>query len=199
MFTGIISAIGRISSVDRQDGQARFGLAADELDMAGVQLGDSIAVNGVCLTVIEFDAAGFSADLSRETLELTTLGQADVGTSVNLERALALGDSLGGHMVTGHVDGVGVVKSVTPDAGSVRLTIEAPEQLARYIAQKGSVCIDGVSLTVNGVDGAVFELMIVPHTQLATIIEQYEPGTLVNLEIDMIARYLERLMQYTSS
>jgi riboflavin synthase len=199
MFTGIISAIGRISSVDRQDGQARFGLAADELDMAGVQLGDSIAVNGVCLTVIEFDTAGFSADLSRETLELTTLGQADVGTSVNLERALALGDSLGGHMVTGHVDGVGVVKSVTPDAGSVRLTIEAPEQLARYIAQKGSVCIDGVSLTVNGVDGAVFELMIVPHTQLATIIEQYEPGTLVNLEIDMIARYLERLMQYTSS
>jgi riboflavin synthase len=199
MFTGIISAIGRISSVDRQDGQARFGLAADELDMAGVQLGDSIAVNGVCLTVIEFDTAGFSADLSRETLELTTLGQADVGTSVNLERALALGDSLGGHMVTGHVDGVGVVKSVTPDAGSVRLTIEAPEQLARYIAQKGSVCIDGVSLTVNGVDGAVFELMIVPHTQLATIIDQYEPGTLVNLEIDMIARYLERLMQYTSS
>jgi riboflavin synthase len=199
MFTGIISAIGRISSVDRQDGQARFGLAADELDMAGVQLGDSIAVNGVCLTVIEFDTAGFSADLSRETLDLTTLGQADVGTSVNLERALALGDSLGGHMVTGHVDGVGVVKSVTPDAGSVRLTIEAPEQLARYIAQKGSVCIDGVSLTVNGVDGAVFELMIVPHTQLATIIDQYESGTLVNLEIDMIARYLERLMQYTSS
>jgi riboflavin synthase len=199
MFTGIISAIGRISSVDRQDGQARFGLAADELDMAGVQLGDSIAVNGVCLTVIEFDTAGFSADLSRETLELTTLGQADVGTSVNLERALALGDSLGGHMVTGHVDGVGVVKSVTPDAGSVRLTIEAPEQLARYIAQKGSVCIDGVSLTVNDVDGAVFELMIVPHTQLATIIDQYEPDTLVNLEIDMIARYLERLMQYTSS
>ena len=199
MFTGIISAIGRISSVDRQDGQARVGLAADELDMAGVQLGDSIAVNGVCVTVIEFDTAGFSADLSRETLELTTLGQADVGTSVNLERALALGASLGGHMVTGHVDGVGVVKSVTPDAGSVRLTIEAPEQLERYIAQKGSVCIDGVSLTVNGVDGAVFELMIVPHTQLATIIDQYEPGTLVNLEVDMIARYLERLMQYTSS
>ena len=199
MFTGIISAIGRISSVDRQDGQARVGLAADELDMDGVQLGDSIAVNGVCVTVIEFDTAGFSADLSRETLELTTLGQADVGTSVNLERALALGDSLGGHMVTGHVDGVGVVKSVTPDAGSVRLTIEAPEQLERYIAQKGSVCIDGVSLTVNGVDGAVFELMIVPHTQLATIIDQYEPGTLVNLEVDMIARYLERLMQYTSS
>jgi riboflavin synthase len=199
MFTGIVSANGKISSVDRQDGQARFSIATGELDMVGVQLGDSIAVNGVCLTVIEFAADSFSADLSRETLDLTTLGEARVDASVNLERALALGDSLGGHMVTGHVDGVGTVRSVTPDAGSIRLAIEAPEPLARYIAQKGSVCIDGVSLTVNGVEGAVFDLMIVPHTQVATIIDNYESGTLVNIEVDMIARYLERLMQYTSS
>jgi riboflavin synthase len=199
MFTGIVSAKGKISAVDRQDGQARFAIATGELDMAGVQLGDSIAVNGVCLTVIEFDAGSFSADLSRETLDLTTLGKIEADTSVNLERALALGDSLGGHMVTGHVDGVGTVRSVIPDAGSVRLAIEAPEPLARYVAQKGSVCIDGVSLTVNGVEGAVFNLMIVPHTQVATIIDGYQPGTLVNIEVDMIARYLERLMQYTSS
>jgi riboflavin synthase len=199
MFTGIVSAKGKISAVDRQDGQARFAIATGELDMAGVQLGDSIAVNGVCLTVIEFDAGSFSADLSRETLDLTTLGKIEADTSVNLERALALGDSLGGHMVTGHVDGVGTVRSVTPDAGSVRLVIAAPEPLARYVAQKGSVCIDGVSLTVNGVEGAVFNLMIVPHTQVATIIDGYQPGTLVNIEVDMIARYLERLMQYTSS
>jgi riboflavin synthase len=199
MFTGIVSAKGKISAVDRQDGQARFAIATGELDMAGVQLGDSIAVNGVCLTVIEFDAGSFSADLSRETLDLTTLGKIEADTSVNLERALALGDSLGGHMVTGHVDGVGTVRSVTPDAGSVRLAIEAPEPLARYVAQKGSVCIDGVSLTVNGVEGAVFNLMIVPHTQVATIIDGYQPGTRVNIEVDMIARYLERLMQYTSS
>jgi riboflavin synthase len=199
MFTGIVSANGKISSVDRQDGQARFSIATGELDMVGVQLGDSIAVNGVCLTVIEFAADSFSADLSRETLDLTTLGEARVDASVNLERALALGDSLGGHMVTGHVDGVGTVRSVTPDAGSIRLAIEAPEPLARYIAQKGSVCIDGVSLTVNGVEGAVFDLMIVPHTQAATVIDNYESGTLVNIEVDMIARYLERLMQYTSS
>jgi riboflavin synthase len=199
MFTGIVSAKGKISSVDRQDGQARFSIATGELDMVGVQLGDSIAVNGACLTVIEFSNDSFSADLSRETLDLTTLGDIQVSASVNLERALALGDSLGGHMVTGHVDGVGTVRSSTPDAGSIRLVIEAPESLARYIAKKGSVCIDGVSLTVNGVEGAAFDLMIVPHTQVATIIDGYEPGTLVNIEVDMIARYLERLMQYTSS
>jgi riboflavin synthase len=199
MFTGIVSAKGKISSVDRQDGQARFSIATGELDMVGVQLGDSIAVNGACLTVIEFSNDSFSADLSRETLDLTTLGDIQAGASVNLERALALGDSLGGHMVTGHVDGVGTVRSLTPDAGSIRLVIEAPESLARYIAKKGSVCIDGVSLTVNGVEGAAFDLMIVPHTQVATIIDGYEPGTPVNIEVDMIARYLERLMQYTSS
>ncbi|MCP3999571.1 MAG: riboflavin synthase [Gammaproteobacteria bacterium] len=198
MFTGIVSAKGTVSSIDRQEGQARFTFASKELDMRGVKLGDSIAVNGVCLTVVDFSTKSFSADLSRETLGMTTFANCQVEARVNLERALALGDSLGGHMVTGHIDGVGTVRSVLPDAGSVCLKIEVPELLARYIAKKGSVCVDGVSLTVNSVFGAVFELMIVPHTQVATIIDGYEPGTPVNIEVDMIARYLERLMQYTS-
>ena len=198
MFTGIVGALGKVSAVDRQDGQARLQIATGTLDMSGAQPGDSIAVNGACLTAVEIITGGFAADLSRETLDLTTLGENKPDDVVNLERALALGDSLGGHLVTGHVDGIGRVKSVRPDAGSVRLTIEAPEVLARYIAQKGSVCIDGTSLTVNGVNGAVFELMIVPHTQACTIIGAYEVGTRVNIEVDMIARYLERLVQYTT-
>lgn len=198
MFTGIVGALGKVSAVDRQDGQARLQIATGTLDMSGVQPGDSIAVNGACLTVVEINADGFGADLSSETLNLTTLGESKPDDVVNLERALALGDLLGGHLVTGHVDGIGTVQSVTPDAGSVRLTIEAPEALARYIAQKGSVCIDGTSLTVNSVNGAVFELMIVPHTQACTVIGAYEVGTRVNIEVDMIARYLERLVQYTT-
>ena len=198
MFTGIVGALGLVSAVDRQDGQARVQISTGTLDMSGVQPGDSIAVNGACLTAVEINADGFCADLSRETLDLTTLGESKPDDVVNLERAMALGDSLGGHLVNGHVDGIGTVKSVTPDAGSVRLTIEAPEVLARYIAQKGSVCIDGTSLTVNGVNGAVFELMIVPHTQTCTIIGAYEVGTRVNIEVDMISRYLERLVQYTT-
>jgi riboflavin synthase len=198
MFTGIVGALGLVSAVDRQDGQARLQISTGTLDMSGVQPGDSIAVNGACLTAVEINADGFGADLSRETLDLTTLGESKPDDVVNLERAMVLGDSLGGHLVTGHVDGIGTVQSVTPDAGSVRLTIEAPEALARYIAQKGSVCIDGTSLTVNGVNGAVFELMIVPHTQTCTIIGAYEVGTRVNIEVDMISRYLERLVQYTT-
>jgi riboflavin synthase len=197
MFTGIVTATGSIDSIKKQDGQARFRINTRELDLAGAKLGDSIAVNGACLTVVALHEAGFSADLSRETLELTTLGAATDGDMINLECALALGESLGGHLVTGHVDGVGKVLSVTPDAGSLRLSIQAPEPLARYIAQKGSICVDGTSLTVNSVDAAVFEVTIVPHTQANTIIAGYEPETRVNIEIDMIARYLERLVQYT--
>lgn len=197
MFTGIVTATGIIESIEKQDGQARFRMNTPHLDLADAKLGDSIAVNGACLTVVELHTNGFSADLSRETLELTSLGAATEGDIINLERALALGDSLGGHLVTGHVDGIGTVVSVTPDAGSLQLSIEAPEALARYIAKKGSVCVDGISLTVNGVDGAAFELTIVPHTRTNTIIAAYEPGTPVNIEIDMIARYLERLVQYT--
>ena len=199
MFTGIVTATGSIDSIHKQDGQARLRFNTRDLDLANAKPGDSIAVNGACLTAAELHADGFSADLSPETLELTTFGVAAEGDSVNLERALSLGESLGGHLVTGHVDGIGTVRSITPDSGSLCLSIEAPESLARYIARKGSVCVDGVSLTVNGVDGAVFELMIVPHTQTNTIIAAYEPETLVNIEIDMIARYLERLVQYTGN
>jgi riboflavin synthase len=199
MFTGIVTATGSIESIQKQDGQALFRVNTHQLDLANAKTGDSIAVNGACLTAVELHAGGFSADLSRETLEHTTLGAAKEGDKINLERALALGDSLGGHLVTGHVDGVGKVLSVTPDADSLQLSIEVPEALARYIAKKGSICVDGASLTVNGIDGAVFELTIVPHTRTNTIIAGYEPGTPVNIEIDMIARYLERLVQYTGN
>jgi riboflavin synthase len=157
-------------------------------------MGDSIAVNGVCLTAVELPGDGFSADVSNETLALTTLGNLKVGSRVNLEKALTLSDRLGGHLVSGHVDGIGTVLERSPDARSERFVIEAPDVLARYIAQKGSVCVDGTSLTVNKVDGARFELNIVPHTLQETIIGDYVPGSEVNLEVDLIARYLERLM-----
>jgi len=198
MFTGIVTAVGWLAAIDGGDGQARFRINTADLDMDGVQLGDSIAVNGCCLTVVEIHHDGFSADLSRETLDLTTLGTAKEGARVNLERALALGDALGGHLVTGHVDGQGSLVSVVEDAGSLRLTLEVPTALARFIAQKGSVCVDGVSLTVNAVDGAQFELMIVPHTQECTVIADYVPGTVVNIEVDIIARYVERLAQQSA-
>jgi riboflavin synthase len=180
-----------------QEGQGTFRFATGKLDMSGVSLGDSIAVNGACLTVIELHADGFSADLSRETMDCTTFGEQAAGAEINLERALALGDSLGGHLVTGHVDGVGVVQSLIADGDSLRLAIEVPVALARYIAQKGSVCVDGTSLTVNRVNDALFEVMIVPHTQVETIVSHYAKGTRVNIEVDMIARYLERIVQYT--
>jgi len=197
MFTGIIAAVGKIAAIEKADGKATFRLATGKLDLSGLKLGDSIAVNGACLTVVAFTGQEFSADLSRETLDCTTLGQLQTGAPVNLERALSLGDSLGGHLVTGHVDGVGTVVSLQPDADSVRLSIEVPEALARYVARKGSICVDGISLTVNAVAGRIFEVMIVPHTQAETVIRTYEPGTHVNIEVDMIARYLERIVQYT--
>jgi riboflavin synthase len=197
MFTGIIAAVGAVAAIDMRAGDGTFRFATGRLPLGAAKLGDSIAVNGTCLTVTALHADGFSADLSRETLDCTTLGEQAVGNAVNLEHALALGDALGGHLVTGHVDGVGTVQSVLPDGESVRLAIAAPADLARYIAQKGSVCVDGVSLTVNKVAGAVFELMIVPHTQASTIFGAYAAGTRVNIEVDMIARYLERMMQYT--
>jgi riboflavin synthase len=197
MFTGIVSAVGKIVAIDKAERRATFCFATGKLDLEGLKLGDSIAVNGACLTVIAFADKEFSADLSRETLECTTLGQLQPGVSVNLERALSLGDSLGGHLVTGHIDGVGTVLRMQPDADSLRLSVELPESLARYVARKGSVCVDGVSLTVNAVAGPVFEVMIVPHTQAETIIGTYGSGTHVNIEVDMIARYLERIVQYT--
>jgi riboflavin synthase len=196
MFTGIVAAVGEIADINLQDGDGVFRFATGKLPMEGVGLGDSIAVNGCCLTVTRLHSDGFSADLSRETIDCTTLGGRESGDAVNMEKALALGESLGGHLVTGHIDGVGQVIELRPDGDSLRLSIEAPQRLARYIAAKGSVCVDGASLTVNTVTAKVFELMIVPHTQAETIVGQYQAGTRVNIEVDIIARYLERLSQF---
>jgi len=197
MFTGIISAVGEIASIDLQAHQGAYRFVTGKLDMADAKLGDSIAVNGACLTVTELHDDGFSADLSGETLECTTFGERKVGDPVNLERALRMGESLGGHLVTGHVDGVGTVRGVESLADALRIRVEVPGQLARYVAPKGSICIDGISLTVNGVENSIFDVMIVPHTQEETIIANYRDESRVNIEVDMIARYLERIVQYT--
>jgi len=194
MFTGIIQAIGRIHTLEPRQGDVRLTLGTDKLDMAGVVPGDSIAVNGVCLTAARVDGPGLSADVSRETLSLTTLGDLQAGSGVNLEKALTLATPLGGHLVSGHVDGIGKVLDRREDARSVRFKIEAPPGLARYIAHKGSISVDGASMTVNGVSGQVFDLNIIPHTLQETILSEYGPGTRVNLEVDLIARYLERLL-----
>jgi riboflavin synthase len=194
MFTGIIEAIGAIRQLEARGGDVRLHVAVGKLDMRDVHPGDSIATNGVCLTVVDHSAEWFSADVSRETLSLTTLGGLSSGSRVNLEKALAVGDRLGGHIVSGHVDGVGEVIALHPDARSTRYRLRAPAPLARYIAHKGSVCIDGVSLTVNSVEGAEFDLNIIPVTMRETVFGEYRPGSRVNLEVDVIARYLERLL-----
>ncbi|MDQ1363723.1 MAG: Riboflavin synthase eubacterial/eukaryotic [Pseudomonadota bacterium] len=194
MFTGIIQAVGKIESIRNKGGDARIWIHTGKLDMRDVQLGDSIAANGVCLTAIELKADAYCADVSGETLSLTTLGDLQTGSAVNLEKALTPTTRLGGHLVSGHVDGVGRVMDRRDDARSVRFVIEAPSNLAKYIAMKGSITVDGVSLTVNKVDGCRFELNIVPHTLQETIMNQYQSGHRVNLEVDLIARYLERLL-----
>jgi riboflavin synthase len=194
MFTGIIQSVGEIVAREARGGDARLMVATGKLAMQGVVVGDSIAVNGVCLTAVDLAEGRFAADVSRESLSLTTLGDLRPGSPVNLEKALTLATPLGGHLVSGHVDGVGEVLERREDARSWRLRIQAPAPLARYIAQKGSICVDGVSLTVNTVHGAQFDLNIVPHTLDETIIRLYQPGTRVNLEVDLIARYLERLV-----
>jgi riboflavin synthase len=194
MFTGIIQSIGTVRDMQPKGGDMRLSIATGKLDMNDVALGDSIAVNGVCLTAIAFDGSSFSADVSRETLSLTSLGNLNRGSSVNLEKALTLQTRLGGHLVSGHVDGLGEVISRHDDGRSVRFSIRTPDSLAKYISAKGSICIDGTSLTVNKVDGSTFELNIVPHTLEETIIAGYHAGTKVNLEVDIIARYLERLL-----
>lgn len=194
MFTGIIAAIGKIETIQPQGGDLRLQVATQKLDLADVALGDSIAVNGVCLTVVEINAAKLSFDVSRESLERTSLGSVQTGSAVNLEKALAVGDRLGGHFVSGHVDGLGKVLSLQESARSVTCRIEVPVGLERYIAEKGSICIDGVSLTVNNVGDNWFEVNIIPHTMQETIISHYQAATKVNLEVDLIARYLERLL-----
>ncbi len=194
MFTGIIQATGEIRALERRDGDARLSIGVGRLDMGDVALGDSIAVNGVCLTVVEFDARSFVADVSSETLACTTLGDLAPGARVNLEKALTPTTRLGGHLVSGHVDGVGEVLQRWSDARSERFRIRAPKDLAKYIAAKGSICVDGISLTVNRVEGAEFELNIVPHTLSETAMGEFTAGRRVNLEVDVIARYLERLL-----
>lgn len=194
MFTGIIEAKGRVARLEPKGGDLRLLIETGDLPLADVQLGDSIATNGVCLTVVELPGSGYWADVSGETLEHTTIGHWSTGQPVNLEKALTPTTRLGGHIVSGHVDGVGEVVERHQDARSERFTIRAPDALAKYIAHKGSITVDGTSLTVNKVDGARFELNIVPHTLKWTIMDGYQPGTRVNLEVDVLARYLERLL-----
>lgn len=194
MFTGIVEAKGEIVSLTPKGGDVTLRIRSGALDLSDVQLGDSIAVNGVCLTAVTLPGDGFTADVSGETLRLTTLGNLRSGSVVNLEKALTPTTRLGGHLVSGHVDGLGEVMSIKPDARSIRFDIRAPDVLAKYIAHKGSITVDGISLTVNSVDGAIFSLNIVPHTQQMTTIAEWKPGSKVNLEVDVIARYLERLL-----
>ena len=194
MFTGIVQGVGRIRSVEPHGGDVTLWIATGDVSLADVAIGGSIAVNGCCLTAVRLEPDAFAADLSRETLSLTTAGDWSPGTPVNLEKALTAGQALGGHYVTGHVDGVGRVIARHDDARSVRVEFEVPAELARYVARKGSICVDGVSLTVNGVAGTRFDVNLVPHTLEMTILGGYRPGTRVNLEVDIIARYLERLV-----
>ena len=194
MFTGIIAAIGHVESVEPSGGDLRLNINAGKLDLADVRLGDSIAINGVCLTVVAIVDAILSFDVSQETLDRTSLGQALPGSSINLEKAMAVGDRLGGHIVSGHVDGLGQVIAMETAARSVKFRFALPAELERYIAEKGSICIDGTSLTINQVGPGWFEVNIIPHTMQETIISDYREGTQVNLEVDLIARYLERLL-----
>lgn len=194
MFTGIIEAIGTIGAMTPKGGDVRVLVATGKLDLTDVKLGDSIAVNGVCLTAVELPGNGFWADVSRETLARTAFVDLKPGSRVNLEKALMPTSRLGGHLVSGHVDGVGAVVSREENARAVQFRIRAPRELAKYIALKGSITVDGTSLTVNAVNGAEFELTIVPHTLAETVMADYRPGRQVNLEVDLLARYLERLL-----
>lgn len=194
MFTGIIESIGSIRALTPKGGDVRVHVETGKLDLSDVKLGDSIAVNGVCLTAVELPGDGFWADVSRETLARTAFIDLKAGSKVNLEKALTPTTRLGGHLVSGHIDGVGEIIARADNARAVQFTIRAPRELAKYIAHKGSITVDGTSLTVNAVNGAEFELTIVPHTLAETIMVDYRPGRQVNLEVDLLARYLERLL-----
>jgi riboflavin synthase len=194
MFTGIVVDVGTVKAREPRGGDVRMVIGLDKIDPAGLHLGDSICVQGCCLTVAELMGRAFAADVSRETLSLTTLGELAVGSPVNLEPSLKAGDALGGHLVSGHVDGVAVIESVFADARSRRVKITVPDHLAKYIARKGSVAIDGVSLTVNEVEGSDFGVNLIPHTQQVTTLGRLAQGVRVNLEVDQVARYVERLM-----
>ena len=194
MFTGLIAGVGRLAARETRGGDARLRIDVGTLPFDGVQLGESIAVNGCCLTVVEFDASSFAVDASNETLALTTLGRLAIGAPVNLERAMLPTDRLGGHLVSGHVDGLAIAAKRWDDARAERWRFEAPMALLRYVAHKGSVCVDGVSLTVNEVDDAGFEVALIPHTVEHTTFHALREGDAVNIEVDLLARYVERLL-----
>ena len=194
MFTGLIAGVGRLVAREPRGGDMRLRIEVGTLPFADVALGESIAVNGCCLTVVEFDAAGFAVDASNETLALTTLGVLDIDAPLNLERAMLPTDRLGGHLVSGHVDGLGRAVRRWDDARAVRWRIEVPSALLRYIAHKGSVCVDGISLTVNAVDNTGFEVALIPHTVEHTTFHALREGNAVNIEVDLLARYVERLL-----
>ena len=197
MFTGIIIASGRLVSIAERGGDLELGIDATGLDMSRIAVGDSVSVQGVCLTATRIEAPVFYADVSRETLAKTTLGKLKAGARVNLEPSLRAGDALGGHLVSGHVDAVGRLVDLKEDARSRRLQFELPQALMRFVAPKGSICIDGVSLTVNRVEGQLFDVNIIPHTSEVTTLSDLARGDSVNVEIDVIARYLDRLMVRT--
>jgi riboflavin synthase len=194
MFTGIVQDVGRLVSRETRGGDVRLLIAFDRLDPSAMHVGDSICVQGCCLTAVELRDRTFAADVSRETLSLTTLGDLAPGDPVNLEPSLKAGDPLGGHLVSGHVDGVGEIAAIGGDARSTRIEITVPAALARYIARKGSVTIEGVSLTVNEVHGARFGINLIPHTQAVTTLGALRVGARVNVEVDPLARYIERLL-----
>lgn len=194
MFTGIIQALGSIQKLDNRGNDIRLTVNSPALDMTDVALGDSIATNGVCLTVTDMGSDFYCADVSAETIKLTGFAHYGVGSVVNLEKAMRPTDRFGGHIVSGHVDGVGHVSRIMKHTDYVEIWVKAPDDIAKYIAHKGSITVDGVSLTVNQVNGAEFMLWIIPHTLKETVLGTYKVGTAVNLEVDVIARYLERLM-----
>ncbi len=195
MFTGLIQGVGRLRELEPREGDIRIHIDTGSLPFKAVEMGESIAVNGVCLTVTSFDDASFSADVSTETLSLTTLGALAEGAALNLERAMQPTERMGGHMVSGHVDGIGRVLDVQEDARAQRWRFAMPREIARYVAKKGSISVDGVSLTVNAVDDATFEVALVPHTVSHTVFADTKVGDAVNLEIDVVARYVERLLE----
>jgi riboflavin synthase len=194
LFTGIVQDVGRVVARESRGGDEHLTIACERLDLSQLRTGDSVSVQGCCLTATAVSGRTFSCDLSRETLSRTTLGALAMGSPVNLEPALRAGDALGGHFVSGHVDGVGRVATATGDARSLRVTIEAPAELLRYLAPKGSVAIDGVSLTINSVEGASFAVNLIPHTLTVTTLGALAPGSPVNLEVDQVARYVARLL-----
>jgi riboflavin synthase len=195
MFTGIIAATGNVVSLQRKGGDARISINTGKLDLGDCSTGDSIAVNGVCLTAVSLNQNSFEADVSAESLSRTSLGQLAADSLVNLELAMRPDTRFGGHIVSGHVDGLGTIVEIRPAGESIILQLQVPDDLACYVAEKGSVTVDGVSLTINTVQNNIFEVNIVPHTQQETIIKNYNKGSQVNIEVDIIARYLERLLQ----